>query len=157
MTEKQILFIVNIFHIEHVENVNAPCNEHEEQVLNEQFAEKTDAQKLRECIDKVLPLIQNKRHWFGVCKAIMEAGLVKKGSFEDASKLIRLAYPDGLKLEINVRDLVSLNCGSLTKSIPEWDEKNCGDMGKTFTNQKAIAMALLLLLKERFKGQTIEE
>lgn len=125
--------------------------------MNDQFAEKTDAQKLKECIDKVLPLIQNKRHWFGVCKAMMEAGLVKKDDFKNASNLILLAYPDGLKLEINVRDLVSMNCGSLTKPIHEWDEENCGEMGRTFSNQKAIAVALHLLLKERFKDKTVEE
>ncbi|MCQ2238053.1 MAG: hypothetical protein MJZ73_02325 [Bacteroidaceae bacterium] len=105
---------------------------------------------LRRGIDEVMPFFKNKRHWFGVCKAIMEGGLVSNGDFEGAARLIRQAYPEGMKFDIDVRDLVSMNSGCMTKPISEWEEASSG-LGKAFAAYLTIATALRIFLKVQFK------
>lgn len=82
------------------------------------------AEVLRKRLDAVMPFIKISRHWFGVCKVLMEYKEVGDGDFEGALVLIGGAYPEGIPHGPSAKDLSSLNVQSWRKEIDEWDEKD---------------------------------
>lgn len=79
---------------------------------------------LRQKIEHVLPFIKISRHWFSVCKVLMEMKEVGQGDFEGALTLIGAAFPEGIPKCPTAKDLASLDVQSLRFAVERWDEKD---------------------------------
>lgn len=99
--------------------------------------------KLRANIDAVMPMmVGNSRYWFCICKVIMKLNMVGENDFKGAANLIEQAYPEGLPMNIDVKDIQKLNSLSLSKDVTEWDEKD-SPVGKSTPAYKTLALQFL--------------
>lgn len=100
-------------------------------------------EKLRANIDAMLPMMgDNKRYWFCICKVIMMLNMVADADFKGAANLIEEAYPEGLPLKIDVKDIQKLNSLSLSKDVTEWDASN-SPVGNSTPAYKTLALQFL--------------
>lgn len=78
-------------------------------------------EKLRECINKILPLMKNSnRKWFCVAKVIMLRGLAPIGDFESVGNMLKRLYPGGVTPKYDAPDLLRMHIGSFMLPVSEW-------------------------------------
>lgn len=101
-------------------------------------------EELRKHIDVVLSFITNSRHWFSVCKMMMGLNIVGDGDFDSAVVLINAAYPEGLNVPLNPKDMARMNSGSWQSTDPEkWETSLTDDsnpISKGIPLYKTIAL-----------------
>lgn len=116
----------------------------EAEVEGESRPQLTKEQKeLRKRIDRVLPQINARRHWFSVCKGMMHLKKVPNNNIAMAIDKIKQVFPEGMPKEPNVADLNKLNVQSFMKDVLDWRKDNAPVKGKIFNDYMSIAMTFI--------------
>ena len=103
-----------------------------------------DELTLRQRLDIVTKMMCHGRHWFSICKAMMEGGDADPKDFRGAAGKIIDAYEgDEMPYPINPEDIARLDALSMSKDIQNWDENDAPVTGNKFFQYKAIALAML--------------
>lgn len=96
---------------------------------------------LRKHIDLVLPFMTSSRHWFSVCKMMMNLGIVGEGDFVSAAMMVKAAYPEGLNVSINPEDIAKMNVATWKDEEPEkWSDSKADPLSKGVPTYRTIAI-----------------
>lgn len=126
------------------DNIKTQINIYGDKEAASKLAKADGGLSLRQRLDIVTKMMRHGRHWFPICKGMMQRGIVERGDFVGAANMITEAYGEmGLPYNINPEDIAKLNVLSFSKDIEDWDKDNSPIEGNKFFHYKAIGIAFL--------------